>query len=102
VVNPDQVAAQVEGSVAYGLSAALYGEMSVEQGRMVELNFDKYQILRLAEMPKVETVLVPTYDFWGGVGEPTICVVAPAVMNAIFAATGKPARSLPLKNVKLV
>jgi isoquinoline 1-oxidoreductase beta subunit len=68
---------------------------------MVELNFDKYQILHLAEMPKVETVLVPTYDFWGGVGEPTICVVAPAVMNAIFAATGKPVRSLPLKNVKL-
>jgi len=102
VVNPDQVAAQIEGSVAYGLSAALYGEMSVERGRMVELNFDKYQILRLAEMPKVETVLVPSFDFWGGVGEPTICVVAPAVMNAIFAATGKPVRSLPLKNVKLV
>jgi isoquinoline 1-oxidoreductase beta subunit len=102
VVNPDQVAAQVEGSVAYGLSAALYGEMTVERGRMVELNFDKYRIMRLAEMPKVETVLVPSYDFWGGVGEPTICVVAPAVMNAIFAATGKPVRSLPLKNANLV
>jgi isoquinoline 1-oxidoreductase beta subunit len=102
VVNPGQVAAQVEGSVAYGLSAALYGEMSVEKGRMVELNFHNYQILRLAEMPKVETVLVPTHDFWGGVGEPTICVVAPSVMNAIYAATGKPVRSLPLKNVKLV
>jgi isoquinoline 1-oxidoreductase subunit beta len=102
VVNPDQVAAQVEGSVAYGLSAAFYGEMTVEKGRMVELNFHSYPILRLAEMPKIETVLVPSYDFWGGVGEPTICVVAPAVMNAIFAATGKPVRSLPLKNVKLV
>jgi isoquinoline 1-oxidoreductase beta subunit len=102
VVNPGQVAAQVEGSVAYGLTAALYGEMTVERGRMVELNFDKYRILRLADMPKVETVLVPSYDFWGGVGEPTICVVAPAVMNAIFAATGKPVRSLPLKNLKLV
>ena len=54
--------------------------------------------MRLAEMPKVETVIVPTYDFWGGVGEPTICVVAPAVLNAIYAATGKPVRSLPLKN----
>ena len=53
-------------------------------------------------MPKVETVIVPTNDFWGGVGEPTICVVAPAVINAIYAATGKPVRSLPLKNVKLV
>lgn len=102
VVNPDQVAAQVEGSVAYGLSAAFYGEMTVEKGRMVELNFHNYPILRLAEMPKIETVLVPSYDFWGGVGEPTICVVAPSVMNAIFAATGKPVRSLPLKNVKLV
>ena len=68
---------------------------------MTSLNFDSYEILRLAEMPKVETVIVPTYDFWGGVGEPTICVVAPAVLNAIFAATGKPTRSLPLKNVKL-
>ena len=101
-VNPDQIAAQVEGSVAYGLSATLYGEMHGRQGPHDETNFDNYEILRLAEMPKVETVIVPTYDFWGGVGEPTICVVAPAVMNAIFAATGKPVRSLPLKNVKLV
>jgi isoquinoline 1-oxidoreductase subunit beta len=101
-VNPHQIAAQVEGSVAYGLSATLYGEMPVENGRMTSLNFDSYEILRLAEMPKVETVIVPTHDFWGGVGEPTICVVAPAVLNAIHAATGKPVRSLPLKNVKLV
>ena len=101
-VNPDQIAAQVEGSVAYGLSAALYGECTVQNGRMTELNFDRYRILRLAEMPKVETVIVPSYDFWGGVGEPTISVVTPAVLNAIFAATGKPVRSLPLKNVKLV
>jgi isoquinoline 1-oxidoreductase beta subunit len=100
-VNPDQIAAQVEGSVAYGLSATLYGEHTVKNGRVQEVNFDTYEIMRLAEMPKVETVLVPTYDFWGGVGEPTICVVAPAVLNAIFAATGKPVRSLPLKNVKL-
>jgi isoquinoline 1-oxidoreductase subunit beta len=101
-VNPGQIAAQVEGSVAYGLTATLYGECKVKDGRMVDLNFDSYEIMRLAEMPKVETVIVPTYDFWGGVGEPTICVVAPAVLNAIYAATGKPVRSLPLKNVKLV
>ena len=101
-VNPDQIAAQVEGSVAYGLSAALYGECTIENGRVVETNFDKYRIMQLAEMPKVETVIVPTYDFWGGVGEPTICVVIPSVLNAIQAATGKPVRSLPLKNVKLV
>jgi len=97
-VNPDQIAAQVEGSVAYGLSAALYGELTVENGRIVEDNFHKYGILRLAEMPKVETVIVPTYDFWGGVGEPTICVVSPAVMNAIHAATGRPIRRLPMRN----
>jgi isoquinoline 1-oxidoreductase beta subunit len=101
-VNPDQIAAQIEGSVAFGLTATLYGECKVKDGRMVDLNFDTYQIMRLAEMPKIETVLVPTHDFWGGVGEPTISVVAPAVLNAIHAATGKPVRNLPLKNVRLV
>ncbi len=100
-VNPDQIAAQIEGSVAFGLTAALYGECTVANGRMEKLNFDSYEIMRLAEMPKVEAVIVPSYDFWGGVGEPTICVVTPAVLNAIHAATGKPVRSLPLKNVKL-
>ena len=100
-VNPDQIAAQVEGSVAYGLSAAFYGELNVDKGRIAELNFHNYRILQLAEMPKVETVIVPTYDFWGGVGEPTICVVTPSVLNAIYAATGKPVRSLPLKNLNL-
>ena len=97
-VNPDQIAAQVEGSVAYGLSATFYGELTVDKGRIVENNFHTYPILLLAEMPKVETVIVPTFDFWGGVGEPTICVVAPAVLNAIHAATGKPMRKLPLQN----
>ena len=101
-VNPDQIAAQIEGSVAYGLSATLYGENNVKNGRIAEVNFDTYEIMRLAEMPKVETVIVPSHDFWGGVGEPTICVVAPAVLNAIYAATGKPVRTLPVKNVKLV
>jgi isoquinoline 1-oxidoreductase beta subunit len=101
-VNPDQIAAQVEGSVAYGLTATLYGECRVKDGRMVDLNFDSYPIMRLAEMPKVETVIVPSRDFWGGVGEPTICVVAPAVLNAIHAATGKPVRQLPLKNIRLI
>ncbi len=97
-VNPDQIAAQVEGGVAYGLSATFFGENTIENGRVKELNFDTYRVLKIREMPKVETVIVPTFDFWGGVGEPTICVVAPAVLNAIFAATGKPVRNLPLKN----
>jgi isoquinoline 1-oxidoreductase subunit beta len=97
-VNPDQIAAQVEGSVVFGLSAAFYGEVTVDQGRVVQNNFHTYPVLRMAEMPKVETVLVPTSDFWGGVGEPTICVVTPAVLNAIHAATGRPLRNLPLHN----
>ncbi len=101
-VNPSQIAAQVEGSVAYGLSAVFHGEITIDKGRAQELNFHNYPILKLAEMPKVETVIVPSFDFWGGVGEPTICVVAPCVLNAIHAATGKPMRSLPLKHVKLV
>jgi len=99
-VNPEQIAAQVEGGVAYGLSTFL-SECTIDQGRIQELNFHTYPILRIAQMPKVETVIVQTYDFWGGVGEPTICVVAPAVLNAIFAATGKRVRSLPLRAEEL-
>jgi isoquinoline 1-oxidoreductase subunit beta len=95
VVNPDQVAAQIEGSVAYGMTT-LQSEISVEAGRVVETNFHNFRVMKIAEMPKVETVLALTHDFWGGVGEPTICVVVPAILNAIFAATGKPVRSLPL------
>jgi len=98
VVNPAQVRAQIEGSVVMGLSAIFLGENTVENGRMKETNFDSYQLLKLKQVPKVETVLVPSFDFWGGVGEPTICVVGPAVLNAIFAATGKAQRDLPLKN----
>jgi isoquinoline 1-oxidoreductase subunit beta len=101
-VNPQQIEAQVQGSVAFGLSATFYGENTVKDGRMVESNFHQYNLMKIAEMPKVETVILPSFDFWGGVGEPTICVVAPAVMNAIHAATGKPVRTLPLKNLGLV
>ncbi len=95
-LNPDQIAAQVEGSVAYGLDSLLC-ESSVADGRIVERNFDTYPVARMKQMPKVETVITQTYDFWGGVGEPTICVVAPSIMNAIAAARGKPVRNLPLK-----
>jgi isoquinoline 1-oxidoreductase beta subunit len=97
-VNPDQIAAQVEGSFVYGLSALLYSENTIEKGRVVEGNFDTYEVMRIDDMPKVETVIVPSGGFWGGVGEPTIAVAAPAVLNAIFAATGKRIRSLPLKH----
>jgi isoquinoline 1-oxidoreductase subunit beta len=97
-VNPQQIAAQVEGSFVYGLSAALHGECTVANGRIEQENFDTYEMMRMNEMPAVETVLIPSGGFWGGVGEPTIAVAAPAVLNAIFAATGKRIRSIPLKN----
>ncbi len=101
VVNPQQVEGQVEGSFAYGLTALLHGEITVKNGRVEQENFDTYPILRMNEMPKVETVLLPSGDFWGGVGEPTIFVAAPAVLNAIFAATGKRLREFPLAKADL-
>jgi isoquinoline 1-oxidoreductase beta subunit len=100
-VNPQQIEAQVEGSFVYGLSAALHGECTVANGRIVEENFDTYPVLRMDEMPAVETIIMPSGGFWGGVGEPTIAVAAPAVLNAIFAATGKRVRQIPLKNTDL-
>jgi isoquinoline 1-oxidoreductase subunit beta len=100
-VNPDQIEAQVQGSVAYGLGAAFYQAITIKDGAVVEQNLDTYEIMSLAEFPKIETIVMPSGGFWGGVGEPTICVAAPAVLNAIYAATGKPVQTLPLKNVKL-
>jgi len=100
-VNPQQIEAQVEGSFSYGLSAALYGECTVKDGRIEQENFHTYRVLRMDEMPKVEAIVMPSGGFWGGVGEPTIAVAAPAVLNAIFAATGKRIRDLPLKNHSL-
>lgn len=96
-VNPQQIEAQVEGSFSYGLSAALFGEITVKDGAVEQKNFDSYPVVRMADMPKVETIVLPSGGFWGGVGEPTIAVAAPAVLNAIFAATGKRIRELPLK-----
>jgi isoquinoline 1-oxidoreductase subunit beta len=96
VVNPDQVSGQIEGSFVYGLSSVLFSKITIDKGRVVESNFDSNPVMRLADMPHVETLLVPSGGFWGGVGEPTIAVSGPAVLNAIFAATGKRIRSLPL------
>jgi len=101
VVNPQQVEAQIAGSFVYGLSAMLYGECTVKNGRIEQENFDTYNVMRLDEMPAVEVITVPSGGFWGGVGEPTIAVAAPAVLNAVFAATGKRVRNLPLKNIDL-
>ena len=100
-VNPSQVKAQIEGSVVMALSAIFNEDITIENGQVKENNYHSYPLAKLKDTPKVECVLVPTHDFWGGVGEPTICVVGPAVLNAIFAATGKPARDLPLRKYGL-
>jgi isoquinoline 1-oxidoreductase beta subunit len=99
-VNPAQIDRQVAGSFVYGLSALFYQECTVKDGAIEQTNFHDYNSMRIAEMPKVESVIVPSAGAsrWGGVGEPTICVAAPAVLNAYFKATGQRIRSFPLKN----
>jgi isoquinoline 1-oxidoreductase subunit beta len=100
-VNPQQIEAQIEGSFVYGLGAALFQECTVKDGAIEQKNFDTYPSLKIDQMPKVESIVMPSGGFWGGVGEPTIAVAAPAVLNAIFAATGKRIRELPLKHHSL-
>ncbi len=98
VVNPLSVEMQTQGAIIYALTAALDGEITIKDGAAEQSNFDTYRMLRLADAPKVETVIVPSGHFWGGVGEPPVPPLAPALCNAIFAATGTRIRSLPLKN----
>jgi isoquinoline 1-oxidoreductase beta subunit len=102
VVNPLTVEMQVESAVVFALTAAIYGEITIRDGRVEQSNFHDYGMLRMREMPKVETIVMPSGGFWSGVGEPPVAVVAPALCNAIFAAAGKRVRSLPLKNHKLM
>ena len=97
-VNPAQIERQIAGSFVYGLSGLFYGGCTVKDGRIEQTNFDTYNSMRINEMPKVESIVMPSGGFWGGVGEPTICVAAPAVLNAYFAATGKRIRSVPLRD----
>jgi isoquinoline 1-oxidoreductase beta subunit len=99
VVNPRTIEEQMESGVAYGLTALFYGQISIEKGRVAEGNFDTYQMLRLNAMPEVETHLALSGgDKWGGIGEPSVPTIIPAVCNAIFKITGKRIRSLPLSN----
>jgi len=97
VVNPDTVVAQMEGGIGFGLSAALGEEVTLAAGRVVQSNFHDYPVLRMAEMPAVEVLLVPSGDPPGGVGEPGTPPIAPAVANALFALTGQRIRSLPIR-----
>jgi len=97
-VNPAQIERQIAGSFVYGLSGVFMEECTVKDGRIEQTNFHNYDSMRIAQMPKVESIVMPSGGFWGGVGEPTICVAAPAVLNAYFAATGKRIRTFPLKN----
>ena len=97
-VNPAQIERQIAGSFVYGLSALFMEECTVKGGRIEQENFNTYDSMRIAQMPKVESIIMPSGGFWGGVGEPTICVAAPAVLNAFFAATGRRIRTFPLKN----
>ncbi len=98
-VNPAQIERQIAGSFVYGLSALFFQECTVKDGRIEQSNFHQYNSMRIAQMPKVESIIMPTGGtVWGGIGEPTICVAAPAVLNAYAKATGKRIRSVPLKN----
>jgi isoquinoline 1-oxidoreductase beta subunit len=96
MVNPGIVEAQVEGSIIFGLSAALFGEINIEGGQVKERNFDSFRTLRINEVPRIDVHLMESSDNPGGMGEPAVALVAPAVCNAIHAATGKRLRSLPI------
>ncbi len=96
---PAQIERQIAGSFIYGLTALFLGECTVKDGAIEQTNLDNYEMLHIAQMPKVEAIVMPSGGpVWGGVGEPTICVAPPAVLNAITAATGKRYRTFPLKN----
>ena len=97
VVNPDTIAAQIESGIVYGLTAALYNEVTIKNGRVEQSNFNDYPVLRMSEMPKVEVHILQGQGDQGGIGEPGTPPVAPAVCNAIFAATSKRIRKLPIK-----
>ena len=97
VVNPDTIEAQMEGGIVFGLSAALMGEITIDRGRVVQGNFDDYPVLRMDQMPEVAVDIVASDDAPGGIGEPGTPPIAPAVANAVFAATGTPVRRLPIR-----
>jgi isoquinoline 1-oxidoreductase beta subunit len=101
VVNPDTVEAQVQGAIIFGITAAHYGEITLKGGRVEQSNFDTYQMLRINEAPVIEVHIVQSSEPPGGMGEPGTSAIVPAVANAIFAATGKRLRKLPIDAAQL-
>jgi isoquinoline 1-oxidoreductase beta subunit len=97
-VNPDTIAAQIEGGIIFGISAALWGEITLKNGRVEQNNFNDYRVLRINETPLIEVHLVKSTEAPGGIGEPGTIGIAPAMTNAIFALTGKRIRKLPIKD----
>ena len=95
-INPDTIKAQIEGGIMYGLTAVLYGDITIKDGRVEQSNFDSYQALRMDEAPEVEVHIVESSEAPGGIGEPGTAALAPAIVNAVFAATGKRLRKLPI------
>ena len=101
VVNPDTVRAQIESAIIFGITAALYGEITLKDGRVEQTNFDTYQILRMNEAPAIEVYIVPSFEPPGGMGEAGTSAIVPAIANAIFAATGKRLRKMPVDTTAL-
>ncbi|MEO6022713.1 MAG: molybdopterin cofactor-binding domain-containing protein, partial [Burkholderiales bacterium] len=99
IVHRDAVMAQIESGVVWGLSMAMFEEITIKNGRVEQSNFNDYPVVHMADVPKIEAIIMPSGGFWGGVGEPPIAAVAPALANAIFAATGERVRSLPLRHL---
>jgi isoquinoline 1-oxidoreductase beta subunit len=102
IVNPDTIAAQMESGIIFGLTAALYGAITFKDGRVEQGNFDDYPLLRLDETPQIEVHLVPSSEDPGGIGEPGVPPIAPAVANALFSLSGARVRSLPLTPDKVL
>jgi isoquinoline 1-oxidoreductase subunit beta len=101
MVNPDTVEAQIQSSIIFGLGAALWGEITVDQGRVQQTNFHQFRVMRNNEAPQIDITLVPSTEKPGGIGEPATALVGPAVANAVFAATGKRARKMPFTAANL-
>lgn len=101
MINPDTIKAQMEGGIIFGLTAALYGEITLKDGRVEQGNFDSYQVLRINEAPTIEVHMIVSNEEPGGIGEPGTATIAPAVVNAIFSLTGKRLRQLPIDSAQL-